>query len=65
MMLEEKAQREIIRLLNKWSEGYETELLEQFADWTNENFLSLYKIVQHENNWYLLNRQTNESIDKK
>jgi hypothetical protein len=44
----QKTQEEIVRLLNKWAEGYETELLEKLAEWTNNNFISIYKIEPNE-----------------
>lgn len=51
MIMEETLQREIVRLLNKWSQGYETALLEEFAKWTNVNLISPYKIVEKNENY--------------
>lgn len=51
MFKEEEIQRELVRLLNKWAEGYETELLEEFAEWTNKNLISSDKIVYKGDNY--------------
>ena len=53
MTIEERAQREIVRLANKWSKEYETALLEEFITWTNKNFFSPYKIVYKYETWEL------------
>ena len=64
MLLEEKIQRELVRLLNRWAEGYETALLEDFANWANENLISSYKIVEKPENYGKRNMWVLEKHDK-
>lgn len=54
-LMEEKIQLEVVRLLNRWSEGYETALLEQLVKWMNTYLISEYKIIcnKNETKWYL------------
>ena len=49
----------ICELLNKWSEGYETELLEQLAKWINDHPESLVEIKSniHETKWMIRNKR--------
>ena len=55
MLKEVIVQREIVRLLNKWSEGYETTLLKMFAEWCNKNLISNYEIVEIQENYGVKN----------
>lgn len=50
-MVEVKIMKEVARLLNTWGMGYETELLEQFATWCNQNLITDRKIVEVGNYW--------------
>jgi len=53
--IEEKLQLEVVRLLNRWAEGYETALMEQLVSWMNTYLTSSYKITHDKNKikWFL------------
>ena len=51
MLMEEKLQREVVRLLNRWDEGFETELLELLVKWMEQELISPYKIVYRSDNY--------------